>query len=107
MCDDPIMDNLTELSGSRRFFDFVCFFTIFIYTICYQQIGMVLSSFPIFLALSLFLALLQKLEFPVVYLIRVMRVSILAFILVLKGKDIQSFTSKYDFSYRFFIHTLC
>ena len=57
--------------------------------------------------LSLFLALLQKLEFPVVYLIKVMRVSILAFILVLKGKDIQSFTSKYDFSCRFFVHTLC
>ena len=31
----------------------------------------------------------------------------LAFILVLKGKDIQSFTSKYDFSCRFFVHTLC
>ena len=35
-----------------------------------------------------------------------MRVGILAFILVLRGKDIQSFTSKYDFSCRFIVDIL-
>lgn len=69
------------------------------YVICkFGQFYLLFQSFWLYL---FFLPCWQKLELPALCLIRVMRVGILAFILVLRGKDIQYFTSKYDFSCRF------